>query len=64
LTSVSPWYLVAAIEHRDGSASCAAMVDGPTMTYQRYIHTDPPNMAWRREQTAKRVGEFQAWTDG
>jgi len=55
---------VAAIEHRDGSASCAAMVDGPTMTYQRYIHTDPPNMAWRREQTAKRVGEFQAWTDG
>lgn len=60
----SQGYLVAAIEHRDGSASCAALVNKATdgvhgVAYQQYIHTDG-NFAWRREQVAKRAEEFSA----
>ena len=53
-------YLVAAIEHRDGSASNAAFIsaDG-TVTYQRYLHTDG-KFSYRREQLATRQGEFNA----
>mmetsp|Transcript_34064 Transcript_34064/g.83495 ORF Transcript_34064/g.83495 Transcript_34064/m.83495 type:complete len:331 (+) Transcript_34064:609-1601(+) len=54
-------YLVAAIEHRDGSASNAAFIsaDGTAVTYQRYLHTDG-KFSYRREQLAKRRGEFNA----
>ena len=65
----SQGYLVAAIEHRDGSASCAAMVKQQPaaggakgegeVTYQQYIHTDG-NYAWRRKQVTKRVEELSA----
>lgn len=60
----SQGYLVAAIEHRDGSASCAALVKPDAnstgeVTYQHYIHTDG-NFRWRREQVAKRVAELSA----
>lgn len=60
----SQGYLVAAIEHRDGSASCAALVkpnvnNTGEVTYQQYIHTDG-NFGWRRKQVAKRVVELSA----
>jgi platelet-activating factor acetylhydrolase len=60
----SQGYVVAAIEHRDGSASCAALVKSSgsgrsRVTYKPYVHTDG-NFKWRREQIAKRTEEFSA----
>ena len=60
-------YLVAAIEHRDGSASCAATLrktDGgeTRVTYRPYLHTDG-DFGWRREQIAVRVREMEAAID-
>tara|TARA_B100000401_G_scaffold375676_1_gene275773 strand:+ start:335 stop:1534 length:1200 start_codon:yes stop_codon:yes gene_type:complete len=53
-------YMVAAIEHRDGSASCCATVakDGKLL-YQRYVHTDG-NFCWRQKQLQQRVKEVGA----
>ena len=47
----SQGYIVAAMEHRDGSASCASVVDADgAVRHKAYVHTEPPNFDWRREQ--------------
>ena len=55
----SQGYLVAAVEHRDGSASYTAIHEKHGVTHKPYVHTDG-NFAWRREQIGKRVAELDA----
>ena len=55
----SQGYLVAAVEHRDGSASYTAIHEKHGVKHKPYVHTDG-NFAWRREQIGKRVAEFDA----
>ena len=57
----SQGYIVAAMEHRDGSASCASVVDADGVArHKAYVHTEPPNFDWRREQIAVRTRELDA----
>lgn len=59
----SQGFLVAALEHRDGSASCASKIDDAGgVKHEPYVHTDG-NFAWRREQIDRRVREFSAAAD-
>ena len=52
----SQGYIVAAMEHRDGSASCASVVDADgAVRHKAYVHTEPPNFDWRREQIVVRT---------
>ena len=55
----SQGYLVAAVEHRDGSASYTAIHGKHGVTHKPYVHTDG-NFAWRLEQIGKRVAELDA----
>ena len=56
----SQGFLVAALEHRDGSASCASKIDDVGgVKHEPYVHTDG-NFAWRLEQIGKRVAELDA----
>jgi platelet-activating factor acetylhydrolase len=55
----SQGYLVAAVEHRDGSASYTAIHEKHGVKHKPYVHTDG-NFAWRREQIGKRVAELDA----
>ena len=56
----SQGFLVAALEHRDGSASCASKIDDAGgVKHEPYVHTDG-NFAWRLEQIGKRVAELDA----
>ena len=55
----SQGYLVAAVEHRDGSASYTAIHGKHGVTHKPYVHTDG-NFAWRLEQLWKRVAELDA----
>ena len=57
----SQGYIVAAMEHRDGSASCASVVDADgAVRHKAYVHTEPPNFDWRREQIVVRTREIDA----
>ena len=54
----SQGYLVAAVEHRDGSASYTRIVKNGVVKHKPYVHTDG-NFAWRLEQVGKRAAELE-----
>ena len=55
----SQGYLVAAVEHRDGSAAYTSVTQNGNVRHKPYVHTDG-NFVWRREQIGTRVAELHA----